>query len=90
MDGPLHEHRDVAILRLLSNAECTQEEVAQLFNVSRWYVRKLAMRGVPGKAMLNQEDLDLLQVARATGMNAEQLQQVLAPYIKQTVTRKNR
>ena len=38
------------------------EEVAQLFNVSRWYVRKLAMRGVPGKAMLNQEDLDLLQV----------------------------
>jgi len=88
MDGPLHEHQDVAILRLLQNAECTQEEVADLFGVSRWYVRKLAMRGVPGKAMLNQEDLELLQVARATGMNAEQLQLVLAPYLKHPVTRK--
>ena len=88
MDGPLHEHQDVAILRLLQNAECTQEEVAQLFGVSRWYVRKLVMRGVPGKAMLNQEDLNLLQVARATGMNAEQLQQVLAHYIKHPVSRK--
>jgi predicted XRE-type DNA-binding protein len=74
----LHEHQDVAILRLLENAECTQEEVAQMFGVTRWYVRKLVMASKQGVQPLSQSDQELLQVARATGLNAEQLQLVLA------------
>ncbi len=77
----LHEHQQATLLQLVASGEATQEEAAHLFGVSRWYVRKLIMqsklRDVNPDA-LSPEDQALLEVARATGLNADQLKQALA------------
>lgn len=69
------------LLQMLAEGQYSQEELALAFGVSRWEVRKLKMttrlREVAAPA-LSPEDAALLQVARATGLSAVQLQQALA------------
>lgn len=77
MLSPEQQH---TLLQIHATGEATQEELAQLYGVSRWYVRKLILQAknlVLEKPHLSFEDSQLLQVARATGLNPEQLQQIL-------------
>lgn len=80
----LPEAQQVLLLQMLEAKEATQEEVALLFGVTRWYVRKLIMqckvKEIPSvqAPVLTPEEQALLEVARATGMDADQLKQALA------------
>lgn len=77
----LPEDRQALLLQMIEAREVTQEEAALLFGVTLWYVRKLVMAHKIKKVeipALSPTDQALLQVARATGMDADQLKQALA------------
>lgn len=77
----LPEDRQALLLQMIEAREVTQEEASQLFGVTLWYVRKLVMAHKIKKVevpALSPTDQALLEVARATGMDADQLKQALA------------
>ena len=77
----LPEDRQALLLQMIEVREITQEEAAHLFGVTLWYVRKLVMAHKIKKVevpALSPSDQALLEVARATGMDADQLKQALA------------
>ena len=77
----LPEDRKILMLQMLEAREVTQEEAAHLFGVTLWYVRKQVMARKIEKVeipALSSKDQALLEVARATGLDADQLKQALA------------
>ena len=81
MNSVLNEYEQAQLLQLYAQGNVTQEELSNLFGVTRWYVRKLIMqcklKEISAPA-LTVKDQALLEVARATGMDADQLKQALA------------
>lgn len=84
MSSVLSEYEQAQLLQLYAQGNVTQEELSSLFGVTRWYVRKLIMqrkvKEIPGvqAPVLTPADQALLEVARATGLNALQLQYALS------------
>ena len=81
MNSVLNEYEQAQLLQLYAQGNVTQEELSNLFGVTRWYVRKLIMqcklKEISAPA-LTAKDQALLEVARATGMDAVELKQALA------------
>ena len=84
MNSALSEYEQAQLLQLYAQGDVTQEELSNLFGVTRWYVRKLIMqrrvKEIPGvqAPVLTPAEQALLEVARATGLNAAELKQALA------------
>ena len=76
----LPEEQKTLLLQMIDAKEATQEEAALLFGITRWEVRKLVIQHKNNKksVTLDPKDQALLEVARATGMDADQLKQALA------------
>ena len=84
MSSALSEYEQAQLLQLYAQGDVTQEDLSNLFGVTRWYVRKLIMqrkvKEIPGvrAPVLTPADQALLEVARAAGLNALQLQHALS------------
>lgn len=81
--SPLTPESKAAMLAMLHRKELTQEEAAVMFGITRWQVRKMVIQAKQlelkfTEPVLSLADQELLQVARATGLNAVQLQQALS------------